>query len=134
MDCIFCKIGSGDIPAETIFENQAARAFLDIHPVAIGHTVVIPKRHAETIIDMAGNEAASFFDAVRQATALIKKNLKPDGFTIGLNHGAIAGQAVPHVHFHIIPRFQGDGGSSIHGVVAAPPAEPITVTAKRIRG
>lgn len=117
MDCIFCKIGSGNIPAEIIHENGENMAFLDIHPRSPGHTVVIPKSHKETILDLSPEELKSFFRDVKETTGLLKNVLAPDGFTLGINHGRVAGQEVGHLHFHIIPRYRNDGGFSLQSVV-----------------
>ena len=103
MECLFCKIGRKEIPSEIVFENPGSIAFLDIHPCAPGHAVVIPKRHAVTILDCSDREIASLFTAVREVTARIQKALGAEGFTIGLNHGSSGYQAVPHVHIHVMP-------------------------------
>jgi histidine triad (HIT) family protein len=116
--CLFCKIARKEIPSESVFyENEKALAFLDIHPIAPGHTLVVPKEHAENIIDIKDQNIAELFMAVKKATAKLKRALSSDGFTIGINHGKIAGQAVDHLHIHIVPRFKGDGGGSIHTIV-----------------
>lgn len=116
-ECIFCKIASRSIPGAIIFEDGATVAFLDIHPCATGHTVVVPKAHREHLLALEPGEAGLLFDGVRAVAELLARKLKPDGFTIGINHGSAAGQAVSHLHVHIIPRFVGDGGGSIHTVV-----------------
>lgn len=131
-NCIFCKIARREIAAEIIYEDMHAVGFLDIHPCAAGHTVVVPKRHAETILDLENGEVGTVFTAVRRVVALLKKSLHPDGFTIGINHGQTVGQAVPHLHVHVIPRFMGDGGKSIHVVVTNPPAESLAAIAQKI--
>lgn len=116
-ECIFCKIGSGEIPSYVITEDKKAIAFLDIHPCAPGHTVVISRRHTETILDMSSADITALFLLVKNTTKLLKQRLQPSGFTIGINHGSVAGQIIPHLHVHIIPRFSDDGGKSIHSVV-----------------
>jgi len=132
-DCLFCKIISGAIAAEIIYENSSTKAFLDIHPCAPGHTLVVPNIHAETILDLQDQSGEGLFKAVKQATKKLKIALNPDGFTIGINHGAAAGQAIPHLHVHIIPRFKNDGGGTLHTVVNQPATESISETANRIR-
>jgi len=118
MDCLFCQIAAKKIPAETIYyENSGAMAFLDIHPVAPGHTLVIPKVHADNILDLDDQIIPLVFGAVQEAVKILKKAVNPDGFTIGINHGRAAGQAINHFHIHILPRFDGDNGGSIHTVV-----------------
>lgn len=132
MNCLFCKIGAREIPAHIVYENDAVLAMLDIHPRARGHTMVIPKAHAETILAMPEESIAPVFSAVKAVTALLKKAFNPDGFTIGINQGKASGQAVDHVHIHIIPRWLADKGVSIHGVVDNPPRESLDETAKKI--
>ena|SRR3989344_9175267 len=132
--CLFCKIAEKEIPASIIFEDDAAAAFLDVHPQTLGHTIVIPKEHRETILDTPENELASVFGAVKKAVELIKRKLHPDGFTIGMNHGKAGGQVVPHLHIHIMPRWNGDGGSSVHGVVNNPPKQSIEEVLKILKG
>ncbi len=125
MDCLFCKIANKEIPSEIIYEDDKALAFLDIFPRAIGHTVVIPKSHAENILDLDDSMVGPVFLTAKRVTDILNKSLKPDGFTIGINHGAVSGQAVDHLHIHIIPRYANDNGGSIHGVVNNPPKESI---------
>lgn len=117
-NCIFCKIINKEILGEVIFENQHVLGVLDINPCSDGHTIVIPKLHAEFIFDMSEDEISHLFSAVKKIAELLAEKLfSPEGFTIGINHGAVAGQAVPHLHVHIIPRSKDDGGGSIHSVV-----------------
>jgi histidine triad (HIT) family protein len=125
MDCLFCKIGSGEVPSQKIYEDEHALAFLDINPLTEGHTVIIPKIHAENILDLPAEEVAPVFLAVRRATGMLSKALGSEGFTIGINHGRISGQAVDHLHIHVIPRYKGDGGGSLHSVVNNPPDSKI---------
>lgn len=132
MDCLFCKLAQKEIQPYTIYEDDFAIAFLDIHPLAIGHTVVIPKMHAENIIDLPESQIAPMFLMVQHVTKMIRHALHPDGFTIGINHGKWAGQDTDHLHVHVIPRFKGDNGKSIHSVVSNPPSESLTETQSRI--
>ncbi len=119
-DCIFCKIVAGDIPNFTVYEDSQTLAFLDIHPRAKGHTVVIPKIHAETVFDLNEELLKSLLPAVQRATEKLEKVLQPEGYNIGWNHGEVGGQVVPHLHIHIMPRWIGDGGSNMHGIVNNP--------------
>ncbi|RLJ01533.1 MAG: HIT family protein, partial [Candidatus Aenigmatarchaeota archaeon] len=133
MECIFCKIARKEIKTEIIYEDESSLAFLDINPISPGHTVVIPKKHSETILDMDDDEIGPMFIAVKRATEMLKDALSPDAFNIGINHGRKAGQGIDHVHVHIIPRFEGDGGGSIHTIVRNPPKESIEEMAERIK-
>jgi histidine triad (HIT) family protein len=117
MDCLFCKIVAKEIPNHTVYEDNAVLAFLDIFPRSEGHTVVIPKNHGETIFDFTSDELGTLMNGVQKTAQKVQEILKPDGFTIGLNHGEVAGQAVPHLHFHILPRWKSDGGGNIHSIV-----------------
>lgn len=123
-DCIFCKIVNKEIPNYTIREDEHSLAFLDINPQAKGHTVVIPKYHVETILEMSDEEFAKFAASVKRAVEVVNKVLSPDGFNVGWNHGAAGGQAVPHLHVHIMPRWEGDGGGSMHSIVHKPGDTP----------
>ena len=133
MECLFCKIKDKQIPSHAVYEDAHVFAFLDIHPLAAGHTVVIPKAHSETILDFPETEMKPFLKGVKEVTAQIKKALKPDGFTMGINHGKASGQSVDHLHFHIIPRWLRDKGGSLHSVVKNPPKESLEKIAQRIK-
>lgn len=119
-DCIFCNIVQGKISNHTVYEDSQALAFLDIHPRTKGHTVVIPKIHAETIFDLNEELLKSLLPAVQRTTERLEQVLSPNGYNIGWNHGEAGGQAVPHLHVHIMPRWDGDGGSNMHGIVNNP--------------
>lgn len=119
MDCLFCKIAGGEIPNYTVYEDKYALAFLDIHPCSKGHAVVIAKKHFEDLSKMPEHDFIKFSDALLHAIKRIEDVLHPDGVNIGINNGPAAGQAVPHVHWHIIPRWTNDGGGSIHSIIRA---------------
>ncbi len=133
MDCIFCEIIKGKIPAEKVYEDEEVIAVLDVNPRAPGHVMVIPKVHVPNILELPDEKIESFFRGVKIAAGMIEKSLQPQGFTMGLNHGSISGQTVDHLHFHIIPRFEGDGGGSVHDVVNNPPKEDLAEIAEKIR-
>ena len=133
MECLFCKIINKEIKTEIVYEDDDTLAFLDIHPRAPGHIMVIPKKHAENILDLPDDKIEPVFRAVKKVTEMINKTLSPDGFTIGINHGKVSGQAIDHLHVHIIPRWKNDHGDSIHSVVNNPPKESIKDIADKIR-
>lgn len=133
MDCLFCKIGKKEIPAEMVYENEHAFAILDINPVSPGHTMVISKTHAKDLPELPKDEVGPLFEGVKMVLDKIQKALKPDGFTIGINQGSVSGQVVDHLHIHLIPRFAGDNGKSVHFVVMNPPRESLPEIAKKIR-
>jgi len=133
MDCLFCKIANGAIPAQIVYEDKESLAFLDIHPLALGHLVVVSKSHAENLLDLPDNKVGPLFLAVKYLTGVLKKAFNPDGFTIGINHGKVSGQAIDHLHVHIIPRFANDGGKSLHSVVNNPPKDSLEEIAKKVK-
>lgn len=133
MNCLFCRIAKKELSAEVIYEDKETMAFLDVQPRAPGHTMIINKTHANTILDLKDDKIGPTFLTVKKVADILKNALKPDGFTIGINHGRISGQAVDHLHIHIIPRFQNDGGHSIHSVVNNPPNESLKELANKIR-
>ena len=132
MACLFCDIIAKEKPAQIIYEDDAVVAALDIFPRAIGHTLVLPKKHVRTIIELSDADVGPVFEGVKNVAMLLEKALSPHGFTIGINHGTVSGQAVEHLHIHIIPRFEGDGGGSIHSVVNDPPAQSLEEVARMI--
>ena len=120
MDCIFCKIINKQIPNHTVYEDDNVLAFLDIFPHAKGHTVVIPKMHRENFVALSKEEMSSLILGVRKAMDRIQTVLQPDGFNVGWNENLAGGQAVPHLHVHIFPRYEGDGGGSVHSIIKNP--------------
>ena len=108
-DCIFCKIIRGEIPCDKVYENDKVLAFLDISPVNKGHTIVIPKKHSENLLDADEQTLCELIKAVKKLSIAIKKAVKADGINIGINNFKAAGQLVPHFHIHIMPRFENDG-------------------------
>lgn len=133
MDCLFCKIIKKEIPAEIIYDDDKTMAILDVNPRSPGHTMILPKIHAENILDLPEEKIEGVFKAVKKVTELLNKSLKPEGFTIGINHGKISGQVIDHLHIHIIPRFKDDGGGSVHSVVNNPPKESLRKIKNKIR-
>ncbi len=132
MDCLFCKIAKKEIASRVIYEDQDTLAFLDIHPIAPGHAVVIPKEHVGTLLELDDARVGPFFTSVKVVMRLLERALAPDGFTIGANHGESAGQLVNHLHVHVIPRFHNDGGKSLHSVVSNPPKEGLDEIYRKI--
>jgi histidine triad (HIT) family protein len=131
--CLFCKIASHKIPAKVIYEDDHVFAFLDIMPRAVGHTMVIPKVHASNILELSQLEIEPLFVAVKHVAGMLSKSLRPNGFTIGMNQGRASGQEVNHLHVHIIPRWNDDGGSAIQSVVNKPGEESLDALLGKIR-
>lgn len=108
-DSIFTKIIKGQIPCHRVFENEHVIAFLDINPLADGHTLVIPKRQVERLEQLPADEAAQVGRVLGEIAARVLKAVGANDYNVLQNNGRAAGQEVPHVHFHIIPRRSGDG-------------------------
>lgn len=108
-DCIFCKIINKEIPSSMVYEDNNTIAFLDINPVNKGHTLVMPKKHYETFLDLPKNELETLFGKIQEVTKAVIKATNANGSNLLLNHKRAAGQVVDHVHFHVIPRFENDG-------------------------
>ncbi len=108
-DCIFCKIVAGDIPSSKILETENTLAFLDISPVNKGHVLVIPKEHYETLTDIPDDLLSLVVKDMKKVAVAVMMATKADGYNIQMNNYASAGQVVMHAHFHIVPRFKGDG-------------------------
>ena len=108
-DCIFCKIVSGEIPATKLYENEKVLSFLDIYPAAKGHALVIPKKHCKTLIDVPHEDLKEVALVVQKIGAAIMKALDCEGFNVIQSNHESAGQVIPHVHFHIVPRNPSDG-------------------------
>jgi histidine triad (HIT) family protein len=114
MDCIFCKIISGNIPAKILKETTQSISFLDAFPLAKGHVLVIPKTHHQKIQDMSNDENIDLFSLVHE---MISKVDSVSGATlVAVHNGIDAGQEVPHVHVHLIPRSKDDSAGPIHSM------------------
>jgi histidine triad (HIT) family protein len=109
MDCIFCKIVKNEIPSYKVFENEHVLAFLDIAPASPGHTLVIPKKHWQNMEDIPEDELQNLILGVKTIGKLLKEKLNIVGYNVLTNNDPVAGQIVPHIHWHIIPRAQDDG-------------------------
>ena len=105
--CIFCKIIAGQIPAYKVYEDEHAFAFLDIAPFEKGHVLVVTKHHAPYVTDLPQAALFGLIEAVQNVAALLLQKLPCDGINLVQNNGACASQAVPHVHFHVVPRWNG---------------------------
>jgi histidine triad (HIT) family protein len=136
-DCIFCQIVAGDIPSRTVYEDDDVLAFLDANPLAPGHTLVIPKAHHETLADLPADEGSAVFSALHELTPAVEAAVDAPASTVAFNNGEEAGQEVPHVHGHIVPRFSDDGGRPIHALVSDRPElsdDELDDIAAKIRG
>lgn len=114
MPCIFCRIVAGDAPARRLYEDGSTMAFLDVNPLTRGHTLVIPKDHYPRLTDLPQDLAPDLYDTVHRLVAAVEAAVDADGTTVAFNNGPAAGQEVMHVHGHVVPRFEDDGGGPIH--------------------
>lgn len=106
--CVFCGIVQGTIPSHNIFEDDQTLAFLDINPAAAGHTLVVPKRHADNLFDIDADTAAAVMRAAKVVAATIDERLAPDGLTLVQTNRPAGWQDVFHLHIHLVPRWTGD--------------------------
>ena len=109
MDCLFCKIISGEIPSTKIYEDENTFAFLDINPTNIGHTLVVPKKHSRNIFDIEKKDLEAIYNTSQKIAKAIKNSLNSDGVNIISNNEPAAGQLIFHTHIHIVPRLNTDG-------------------------
>ena len=108
-DCIFCKIIKGDIPCAKLYEDQNVLAFLDIGPLSDGHTLVIPKQHFDRLHDCPAELLGKIGTQLGRIAKAVMMAIGSDGYNLLNNNSRAAGQLVEHLHFHIIPRNEGDG-------------------------
>lgn len=108
-NCIFCKIIAGQVPCIKIYENDHVLAFLDVHPVSEGHTLVVLKEHTSRVDSTEPLAMAQIGEVLPKLTASIQDAMEADGYNVLCNNGVSAGQVVEHMHFHIVPRKAKDG-------------------------
>lgn len=118
-DCVFCKIVKGEEWSAKVYEDEGHVSFMDINPVSIGHLLVVPKKHYQTIIDMPVDDVSKLYGLVAKLARAVNEAFKPLGINILQNNGRVANQIIPHVHVHIAPRYGNEG--------------PLFVGVKRIR-
>jgi histidine triad (HIT) family protein len=115
-NCIFCKIAGGKILGRVVMQNDKAIALLDAFPLATGHTLVIPKSHYAKVQDMTEQDAMAVFEITWKIAGAVESGSQVSASTIAIHNGSEAGQEIPHVHVHIVPRKSGDGAGSIHSM------------------
>jgi len=134
MDCIFCKIVSGEIASVKVYEDDRVFSFMDINPINEGHLLIIPKAHAATIHEITEADFLAVMSATHKLAAAVKKALNPDGINLLQLNGKAANQVVPHLHVHIVPRWFGDGITVSQWQLVAGDMEKIKGVAERVRG
>jgi histidine triad (HIT) family protein len=128
---LFCKIIAGEIPAHVVYETPDTLAFLDVTPSAPGHTMVILKKHGNNIQEYTQEELGRAMETVKIVSQKIENALTPDSITIGINHKEKKG--VPHLHIHLIPRWEKDKGHALQGVVENKTKHEVPTMAKKIK-
>ncbi len=108
-DCIFCKIANGEIPSNTIYEDNDFRVILDLGPATKGHALVLPKKHYADLFEIPEETVAGAVKVAKKVAGIMKEKLECDGLNLVQNNGETAGQTVMHFHLHIIPRYKNDG-------------------------
>ncbi|MDF9747322.1 HIT family protein [Natrinema salsiterrestre] len=121
MSTIFSQIIEGEIPARIVYEDETTVAFLDANPLAPGHTLVVPRDEYERLNDVPDDVATDLYATIHRMVPAVEDAVDADATTVAFNNGEAAGQEVPHVHCHIVPRFEGDGGGPIHAVAGERP-------------
>ena len=112
-DTLFTKIIRGEIPSSRVAEGDLWYAFLDIYPRREGHTLVVPKEQAQHISDLSTQSRSALMEGVAEVQRRLSIEYDTTDFSVGIHDGPIAGQEVPHVHIHVIPRNEGDGGKTL---------------------
>ena len=108
MDCIFCKLIAGELPSHKIYENDKVMAFLDILPISTGHTIIVPKNHVADVENLNDDDLCAMAIAIKKIGKAVMEGLDVKGYSVFLDNKDAANQHVPHVHFHLVPRKEGD--------------------------
>jgi len=129
MTCPFCN----PPPERVVTKNTLAYARYDAFPVTPGHVLIIPFRHIPSFFDATEEERRAMFDLIDRCRDLLMEQHRPDGWNIGVNVGAAAGQTVPHLHLHLIPRYEGDSADPRGGVRGVIPGAPGILIGRTVR-
>jgi len=108
MDCIFCKIIDGEVPAVKVLDKDKVIAFMDINPASRGHMLIVPKKHVENIFEISEDDLSAVMNAVKHCAQAVRQALKAEGITVLQLNGKASDQIIPHLHVHIMPRWQND--------------------------
>ncbi|HSS67623.1 MAG TPA: HIT family protein [Nocardioidaceae bacterium] len=106
-DCLFCRIARGDEPGHVVYESDVAVGFLDARPVFPGHTLLVPRSHVVTYLDLPSELIGPFFAAGKAVAAAVTKGMRAEGTFVAMNN--VVSQSVAHLHLHVVPRTKGDG-------------------------
>jgi histidine triad (HIT) family protein len=105
--CLFCRIVSGEVPATLVYVDENAVAFLDHRPLFHGHTLLVPRQHVETLVDLPSPLVGPFFEAAQSLAGAVQHAMKAEGTFVAMNNRV--SQSVPHLHVHVVPRRKKDG-------------------------
>lgn len=130
-NCIFCKIVAKKIPSVVVYEDIDTLSFMELNPSAPGQVMVILKKHGKSILDYNQEELGKLMVSVKNVAKKLQNSLKCDSITIGINH--LERRGVPHLHVHLIPRWESDQGGIIQSIVRNPPKEDRATIAEKIR-
>lgn len=108
-DCIFCKLANGEIPTNSIYEDDDFNVILDMGPATRGHALILPKEHSENLFELPEETAGKAMILAKKLASKMTEKLQCDGFNLVQNNGEAAGQTVMHFHLHLIPRYKDDG-------------------------
>ncbi len=131
-DCLFCRIVSGELPAELVHQTPGAIAFLDRTPAARGHVMIVPRAHAPSLLELDDAAVGDLFLTVKEVMRRVDAALHPAGMNVGWNHGRAAGQHVFHLHVHVIPRHT-PGGRGIQAMGEGADGTPLAEVAAALR-
>ena len=132
-NCIFCKIANGEIPSNTLYEDDTFRVIFDLGPASRGHALILPKNHFRNIYDIEEETFCKAAKLAKKMAGVMTEVLKADGFNLMQNNEEVAGQSVFHFHMHIIPRFKNDG-QKIGWIPGKPSGEELEEVRKEIVG
>ncbi|HEX2615261.1 MAG TPA: HIT family protein [Nitrososphaera sp.] len=131
--CIFCSIISGQQPGAQVYRDPNFLVIMDKYPINRGHTLVIPTKHYENLLQMPPVEVGRLYSIVPAVAKAVVSAVKADGFNVGQNNGIAANQIVPHVHVHIVPRFADDSPDGRWPARSVAPHDELTDVAKKIK-
>jgi histidine triad (HIT) family protein len=129
--CVFCKLVKKELPVVSVYEDEQTLAFMELNPSSPGHLMVIHKQHGYSIFEYTKEELSDLMVSVQRVARKVENGLNTDSLTIGINHHEKKG--VPHLHVHIIPRWENDKGGVLQSIVSNPPKESREVIAEKIR-
>jgi len=115
-NCFFCRMLKNDTKNEILLQNDLAVMIRDTYPVSNGHSLIIPRRHVSSFFDTSPEERTALIALLDQTKKDLDRKFNPDDYNVGINDGPLAGQSIPHLHMHLIPRYKGDKDDPRGGV------------------